>query len=241
VIEAVVFDLDGVIIDSEQVWDEVRRDYVAAHGGRWADGATQAMMGMSAPEWSAYLRDALGVARDPAAISAEVADRVLARYRTHLPLLPGAVAAVERLAARWPLGLASSSNRSVIDTVLAVSGLDRHFAVTVSSEEVARGKPAPDVYLAAVAGLDVHLKRRAAPEHGVGRHGLGAEAARCTAIEDSSNGLRSAAAAGLRVVAVPNPHFPPAPDALALADAVVAGLDDLTPALVAGRPPSPGA
>ncbi len=220
-IEAVVFDLDGVLIDSEQVWDEVRRDYVAARGGRWDEAATLTMMGMSAPEWSAYLRDALGVPGDPAEISADVAEGVLTRYRAHLPLLPGAVAAVERLAARWPLGLASSSNRSVIDTVLAVSGLGRHFAVTVSSEEVARGKPAPDVYLAAVAGL-------------------GAEAARCTAVEDSANGLRSAAAAGLRVVAVPNPHFPPAPDALALADAVVAGLDDLTPALVAGRPPSPG-
>jgi len=240
VIEAVVFDLDGVLIDSEQVWDEVRRDYVAARGGHWDDAATATMMGMSAPEWSAYLRDALGVPVAPAEISADVAGGVLARYRAHLPLLPGAVAAVERLAARWPLGLASSSNRPVIDTVLAVSGLDRHFAVTVSSEEVARGKPAPDVYLAAVAGLDVHLKRRAASEHGVGRHALGAEAARCTAVEDSANGLRSAAAAGLRVVAVPNPHFPPAPDALALADAVVAGLDDLTPALVAGRPPSPG-
>ncbi len=216
-----MFDLDGVLIDSEQVWDEVRRDYVAARGGRWDEAATLTMMGMSAPEWSAHLRDALGVPGDPAEISADVAEGVLARYRAHLPLLPGAVAAVERLAARWPLGLASSSNRSVIDTVLAVSGLGRHFAVTVSSEEVARGKPAPDVYLAAVAGL-------------------GAEAARCTAVEDSANGLRSAAAAGLRVVAVPNPHFPPAPDALALADAVVAGLDDLTPALVAGRPPSPG-
>jgi beta-phosphoglucomutase-like phosphatase (HAD superfamily) len=245
VIEAVVFDLDGVLIDSEQVWDEVRRDYAAARGGRWDEAATATMMGMSAPEWSAHLRDALGVPGDPAEISADVAEGVLARYRAHLPLLPGAVAAVERLAARWPLGLASSSNRSVIDTVLAVSGLDRHFAVTVSSEEVARGKPAPDVYLAAVAGLGVHLKRRARPvcraePAGVRRHGLGAEAARCTAVEDSTNGLRSAAAAGLRVVAIPNPHFPPAPDALALADAVVAGLDDLTPALVAGRPPSPG-
>jgi len=216
-----VFDLDGVLLDSEQVWDAARRRYVEESGGRWVEEATPTMMGMSSPEWSAYLRDRLGVRRDPEDINADVVALVLDAYREHLPLLPGAVAAVERLALRWPLGLASSSNRPLIDAVLADSGLDRHFAVTVSSEEVARGKPAPDVYLAAVARL-------------------GAEPARCTAVEDSSNGLRAAAAAGLRVVAVPNPHYPPAPDALALADAVARDLGALTPALVAGPGRSPG-
>jgi HAD superfamily hydrolase (TIGR01509 family) len=216
-VAAVVFDLDGVLLDSEQVWDEVRRDLVAREGGTWRPDATAAMMGMSSPEWSAYLHDELGVAMPADAISEAVVAGVVARYDEQLPLLPGARDAVTRLAAHWPLGLASSSNRPIIEHFLDASGLRNSFAVTVSSEEVARGKPAPDVYLAAVERL-------------------GAAPARCVAIEDSSNGIRSAAAAGLAVVAVPNPHFPPAPDALALAATVLDGLSALTPEVI--RSPS---
>lgn len=213
-IDAVVFDLDGVLIDSEQVWDDVRREYATARGGSWSERAQQDMMGMSSPEWSRYLRSDLGVPGEPERISAEVADLVRLRYRDHLPLLPGAGEAVGRMARRWPLGLASSSNRSVIDEMLAVSGLGRFFAVTVSSEEVARGKPSPDVYLRAVALL-------------------GQRPASCAAVEDSSNGLRAAAAGGLRVVAVPNPTYPPADDALALAHVVLPDLGALTEEVVA--------
>jgi HAD superfamily hydrolase (TIGR01509 family) len=216
-VQAVVFDLDGVLLDSEQVWDEVRRDLVAREGGTWEPDATTAMMGMSSPEWSAYLHDELGVPMPADAISDAVVAGVVASYDEQLPLLPGARDAVTRLGAHWPLGLASSSNRPIIEHFLDASGLRADFAVTVSSEEVARGKPAPDVYLAAVAGLD------AAPDA-------------CVAIEDSSNGIRSAAAAGLTVVAVPNPHFPPAPDALALAAVVLDGLSALTPEVI--RSPS---
>jgi HAD superfamily hydrolase (TIGR01509 family) len=216
-VQAVVFDLDGVLLDSEQVWDEVRRDLVGREGGTWKPEATRAMMGMSAPYWSAYLHDELGVALAADAISDAVVAGVVARYDEKLPLLPGARDAVTGLAAHWPLGLASSSNRPVIEHFLDASSLRPAFAVTVSSEEVARGKPAPDVYLAAVDRLD------AAP-------------ARCVAVEDSSNGIRSAAAAGLAVVAVPNPHFPPAPDALALAATVLDGLAALTPEVI--RSPS---
>lgn len=212
-VDGVVFDLDGVLLDSEHVWDDVRREFSLAHGGRWSERAQRDMMGMSSPEWSRYVREELGVPMEEERISAEVMEGVERSYREHLPLLPGAVEAVRRLAARWPLGLASSSNRPVIDLVLQASGLDRFFRITVSSEEVAHGKPSPDVYLAAVSRL-------------------GFEPARCVAIEDSSNGLRSAAAAGLGVVAVPNPTYPPAKDALALADAVLPGLADLTPELV---------
>jgi HAD superfamily hydrolase (TIGR01509 family) len=214
-IDAVVFDLDGVLLDSEQVWDDVRHEFVEAWGGRWSDTAQQDMMGMSSPEWSLYLREQLAVDLPPDRISAEVVELVADRYRAFLPLLPGAVDVVRRLAARWPLGLASSSNRPIIDLVLAVSGLEPSFRVTVSSEEVPRGKPSPDVYLEAVSRL-------------------GLVPARCAAVEDSANGLRSAAAAGLRVIAVPNALFPPAPDALALADAVVPTLAELTGAVVTG-------
>jgi HAD superfamily hydrolase (TIGR01509 family) len=214
VTDAVVFDLDGVLLDSEQVWDEVREQLVRERGAHWHEGAQREMMGMSSVEWSQYMHDELGVADPPEAISAEVVRMMEERYRSRLPLIDGAREAVERLAGRWPLGLASSSNREVIDLVLELSGLAQFFRVTVSSEEVARGKPAPDVYLEAARGLEVR------PEG-------------CVAIEDSENGIRSAKTAGMRVVAIPNPHYRPRDEALALADVRLDSLAELTPSMVA--------
>jgi HAD superfamily hydrolase (TIGR01509 family) len=216
VIDAVIFDLDGVLIDSEEVWDEARREFVADQGGRWHDDAQRDMMGMSSPEWSGYVRDKLGVDLSPEQISEEVVARLSGLYRARLPLLPGAREAVERLAREWPLGLASSSNRELIDLVLDVAGLGRFFRVTVSSEEVARGKPAPDVYLEAAGRLGV------APD-------------RCAAIEDSQNGIRAASSAGMRVIAIPNPAFPPGEEALAAADRILESLDALTVEVVGSR------
>jgi HAD superfamily hydrolase (TIGR01509 family) len=211
--DAVVLDLDGVLVDSEEAWDGARRALVAERGGEWKEGATEAMLGMSAPEWSAYVRDELGVDLPAEDIDADVVRRLLDGYREELPLLPGAVEAVRALAGRWTLGLASSSNAPVIATVLERAGLDDAIAAWVSSEQVARGKPAPDVYLEAA--------RR-----------LGVDPERCVAVEDSSNGLRAAAAAGMAVVAVPMRAFPPAPDALALAAVTVDGIAEVTPAVV---------
>jgi HAD superfamily hydrolase (TIGR01509 family) len=210
VTEAVVFDLDGVIVDSEHVWDEVRRQLATERGGRWHDRASRDMMGMSSSEWSRYMHDVIGLSEPPEEINAEVVRRLEAVYRERLPLIPGAVEAVEAFAARWPLGLASSSNREVIDFVLEVSGLARWFTTTVSSEEVRRGKPAPDVYLEAARRLD------AQPE-------------RCAAVEDSEAGIRSAKSAGMRVIVIPNPHFPPADEALAGADVVLSSVAELKP------------
>jgi HAD superfamily hydrolase (TIGR01509 family) len=209
---AVVFDLDGVLVDSEPVWDAVRRTFVRDHGGRWVDGATQDMMGMSAPEWSQYLRDRLGVALPPDEIARRVAARVIDAYADRLPLLPGAQQLIRALAPNWELGLASSSNRSVIEVFLDASDLRDCFGATVSSEEVPRGKPAPDVYLQALHRLDV-------------------DAGKAVAVEDSSNGIRSAHAARVRVIALPNPHYPPTSDALRLASRVVRALDEVSPAL----------
>jgi HAD superfamily hydrolase (TIGR01509 family) len=206
---ALVFDLDGVLLDSEQVWNEAKEEVVGEHGGRWREDAPRVMMGMSSPEWSSYLHDELGVPLDPEEISDEVVRRLERIYRDRLPLIDGATEAVERLAARVPLGLASSSNREIIDLVLELSGLGRYFEVTLSSEEVARGKPAPDVYL--------EVLRR-----------MGADPADSVAVEDSENGIRAARAAGVRVVAVPNPHYPPDPAALAEADDVLDSLHELT-------------
>jgi len=208
-IDAVIFDLDGVLIQSEELWTEAREAFVREQGGSWHDGAALAMMGMSSIEWSRYLHDELGVPLSPESISEHVVARMESLYRRKLPLLPGARAAVERIAARWPLGLASSANRPLIDLVLEMGGLRRYFDATVSSEEVARGKPAPDVYLEAARRLVV-------------------DARSCATVEDSTNGIRSAHAAGMRVVAIPNPSYPPDPSALAGADVVISALAELT-------------
>jgi HAD superfamily hydrolase (TIGR01509 family) len=213
VIEAVVFDLDGVVLQSEEVWDGVREAYVRERGGRYDDEVQRAMMGMSSPEWSRYLHEHAGVAEEPEAINREVVRRMVDSYRVRLPLIDGAVDAVRRIGARWPLGLASSSNRELIDLVLEETGLAPLFRATVSSEEVERGKPAPDVYLEAA--------RR-----------LGVDPDRAAAVEDSHGGIRSAKAAGMRVVAVPNPTYPPDDEALALADAVLPSIDALEPSVV---------
>jgi HAD superfamily hydrolase (TIGR01509 family) len=211
--EAVVFDLDGVLVDSEPVWEEVRRGLVAERGGHWAPDAQRRLMGMSTPEWARYLSEDLGVGLPPGQVAEQVIERMAARYRAHLPLMPGAVEAVGRLAARWPLGLASSAPAVLIGTVLEAAGLRPCFQVTMSTEQVPHGKPAPDIYLA-VAGR------------------LGVPPSRCAAVEDSSNGLRSAAAAGMRVIAIPHPRYPPDADALAAAGLVLLGLAELTPAAV---------
>ncbi len=209
-LEAVVFDLDGVIVQSEEIWDDVRECYVREQGGSYDAGAQRAMMGMSSPEWSKFIHAELGVAAAPPEINASVVELMAARYRERLPLVAGAREAVERMAAHFPLGLASSSNRPLIDTVLDLAGLTRFFRATVSSEEAARGKPAPDVYLEAARRLGIN------PE-------------RCLAVEDSHNGIRSAKAAGMRVVAIPNPSYPPDDGALAEADLVLASIGELIP------------
>jgi HAD superfamily hydrolase (TIGR01509 family) len=214
-IGAVVFDLDGVILDSEQLWDEVREQLARERGGRWSDRAQADMMGMSSTEWSRYMHDVVGLRESPQEINREVVRRMLERYTERLPLIDGAVDAVRRIAARWPLGLASSSNRELIDRALELSGLAPLFRATVSSEEVARGKPAPDVYLEAA--------RR-----------LGVAATDCAAVEDSANGIRSAQAAGTRVIAIPNSRYPPDEEALAAADVVLRSLRELTPDVVEG-------
>jgi HAD superfamily hydrolase (TIGR01509 family) len=215
VIGAVVFDLDGVIVDSEHVWDAAREALARERGGRWHEKAQQDMMGMSSVEWSRYMHDVIGLKDPPEEISAAVVRRLEANYREELPLIDGAKEAVARLAERWPLGVASSSNRPVIDLVLDLSGLNRFFRATVSSEEVPRGKPSPDVYLEAARRLGSHPEETAA-------------------IEDSRNGILSAKAAGMRVIAIPNRRFPPGEEILAEADVVLRSIFELAPAAVEG-------
>jgi len=214
-----VFDLDGVIVDSEPVWEQVRRQVVAEHGGRWAPDAQRRIMGMSTGEWATYLSQDLGVGLPPDTVAATVIEGMRARYREGVPLMPGAADAVRTLAGRWPLGLASSSPPALIDAVLDGAGLRDCFTVALSTEQVERGKPAPDIYLAVTARL-------------------GRPPGDCAAIEDSTNGLLSAAAAGLRVIAVPHPRYPPEPAALHKAKVVLISLEELTVQTITDLPAS---
>jgi HAD superfamily hydrolase (TIGR01509 family) len=211
--DAVIFDLDGVLVDSERIWDEVRRAVVAEHGGTWREEATRAQQGMSTPEWARYLVEELGAQLTPPEIATVVVKRMAARYAAEPPLIPGAVDVVRQVSARWPVAIASSSPVILIKGFLDVTGLP--VGAAVSSEQVGAGKPAPDVYLRAAELLGV------APSE-------------CAAVEDTTNGLRSALAAGMAVYAVPNPHFPPDPEVLKQATAVAEKITDLPGALGLG-------
>ncbi|WGT46292.1 HAD family hydrolase [Tessaracoccus lacteus] len=210
---AIIFDLDGTLIDTEESWDIVRRGLARDAGLAWPDGATQAMMGMSTQEWSAYLVDAVGLPVTPDEAARLTIEAMAAHHRAGVDVLPGAVEAVRRMADRYPVAIASSSPRVLIDAAVEALGIGDLLQATVSTEEVERGKPAPDGYLRACELLGV------APGEAV-------------AVEDAPNGIRSALAAGMAVVAVP-PHFHP-PSAELLAEAtVVESLDQLTLDVVA--------
>jgi HAD superfamily hydrolase (TIGR01509 family) len=214
VIEAVAFDLDGTLIESERRWEAARRDVTDTYGGTWDQNAQPAMMGLSTREWTAYMQRELGVALEADEIRQRVLERVVASYRQDLPLAKGAQAAVRRLAERWPLAVASSSPRELIELVVELAGLDGAFEAVVSSGEVARGKPAPDVYLRACELL-------------------GSSPARTAAIEDSGPGVRSAEAAGMPVVLIPGSEFPPDQGVLEEADLVLDSIEALDVGAVA--------
>ncbi len=211
---AVIFDLDGTLTDTEHLWDLVRREMAAEDGIVWPEDASRAMMGMSTQQWSAYLSEVVGFPGTTDELAQRTIAGMLQHYRDGVQVLPGAIEAVHRMQAKWPVGLASSSPRVLINTAVDVLGLSEVFATTVSTEELGgAGKPAPDVYLEAC--------RR-----------LGVEPGRAVAVEDAHNGILAAKAAGMAVIAVP-PHFnPPPASALAVADAVLDSLDELSVELV---------
>ena len=215
IIEAVVFDLDGVLVQSEELWDAARRELAEEHDIDWPGDATDAMMGMSSKEWSQYMHDEVGVPDPPDDINRKVLAWVEKRYRDDLPWIDGARDAVRRIGERFPLGIATSSNRQIIDIVVEVGGFEDLLRVTVSSEEVERGKPAPDVYLEATSRMGVDPSKTAA-------------------VEDSTNGLLAANAAGMRVIAIPNDAHPPAEKGLAVADVVLDSIEELTTGVVMG-------
>jgi len=203
----VVFDLDGVLVMSEHLWEEAWVAYAARYGYEWTPLDTRTCQGMSVPEWGAYLGSRSS--GDSAAAAAEVIDRVAESYRLgRVRLLDGATELLEAAASRGPVGLASSAPREIIDVVMGSMGIGRYFAATVSSAEVALGKPSPDVYTEAV-------------------NRLGIEPSGSVAVEDSTNGIKAAAAAGLTVIAVAHDEYPVAAEALALASSVRTSLGEV--------------
>ena len=213
-VAAVIFDLDGVIVDSEIWWHEERVAWTAAIGRAWSLEDSHAVMGANSRGWARIMRERLGLdaTTDPE-IEAAIVRRMVDRYAVDDPEIPGAVATVRRIAGRWPVAIASSAHRDVIGAALRSTGLTGLVPVVVSSDEVAHGKPAPDVYLETAVRLGVR------PEQ-------------CVVVEDSINGIRAGLAAGMTVVLVPNAKLPPAPGAHELADVVLDRLSDLDPAAV---------
>jgi HAD superfamily hydrolase (TIGR01509 family) len=214
-IRAVIFDMDGVIVDSEPVWNSTRVELVGAHGRTWNEGLQRACMGRSTLEWAEIMRERVPLPMTTVEVMDEMRRRMIEAYEAHLPVLPGAVEAVRRMAGAFTVAMASGSMTALIDHVLIATGLDRVIPVVVHGDTIARGKPAPDIYLEAA--------RR-----------LGVPPGECAGVEDSANGLRSLRAAGMRAVAVPSVGYPLPAEALSLADLRVATLDDLTEDAVRG-------
>lgn len=212
-IEAVIFDLDGVIVESEQVWDRVRHSFVVAHGGVWRDDSSRHMMGLSTRAWTRYLTADLGVSLPDEEVAKQVIEEMKCDYGRNLPLVAGAVPLVRELATNWPLAVASGSPLSLVEAVLSGGAIRGEFQVLVSSDEVASGKPAPDVYIEAARRLTVRVDR-------------------CVVVEDSGNGIKSAAMAGARVIAIPNSAYPPDSKTLSLATLVLADITMLTSEVV---------
>lgn len=213
----VVFDLDGVLVESEHLWEENWRAYSAAEGYAWQPSDTARCQGMSVPEWSTYMVQRIGGGEPPGVARAVIAGMIRALEDGRVALLPGSREMVSAAAARVPIAVASSAPRVLIEAVLNATSLMPYFSAIVSSEEVARGKPAPDVYEEAArrAGLDPHA---------------------CIGVEDSSNGIRAAAAAGMHVISIPNPVYPPQPDAVALCARIAASPDEVRRYLDASLP-----
>ncbi len=210
--DAVLFDLDGVLVDTEPWWQEVRVAFAARHGRTWGHDDQASVMGGNSLEWAAIMQRRLDLPDVPVeVILDEIVAGVVGCYRRSAPPVIGdAPDQVRRVALELPVAIASSSHRAVIDAAVEALRLGDVLGAVVSSDEVPMGKPAPDVYLRAADAL-------------------GADPARCLVVEDSLNGVRAGKAAGMTVVLVPNPSVPPAGNAYDLADVVLARLADLHP------------
>lgn len=214
-IEAVIFDMDGLLVDSEPVWDQARRSMADRAGKTWTEDDHKAVMGVSTREWADYMIDRLELSLSPQAVVDEVIERMVEMYRTGIPWFPGALDAVDLAARHFRTALASGSHPTLVEAVTADAAIQGKFEVIVSADEVGAGKPAPDVYLAAAERL-------------------GVEPASCVCLEDSGNGILAGVRAGMQVIAVPDSRFPPAQDALARAHLVIPSLAELSVDRIAG-------
>ncbi|MCK6580249.1 MAG: HAD family phosphatase [Anaerolineae bacterium] len=208
-IDAVIFDMDGVLVDSEQYWWEARVEFAAERGLQWTMEFQRLAMGRSTVEWAQVMQERLHLDMALEAIMDDVIGRVSGKLSTRFPALPGALEAVHTAAQGYPVALASGSPTRVIQSVMAITGLDRIFQTVVYGDDMAHGKPAPDIYF--------ETARR-----------LGVDPAHCLGIEDSGNGVRALHAAGMKIVAVPSPGFALSEEVLALADLALPSLESFS-------------
>jgi len=213
VIDAVIFDMDGVLVESETYWYLSRIEYARARGKQWTEADQREAMGRSTIGWAQVMKNHLDLTESVDDIIIEMKQRVIAHYEERLPTRPGALEAVQRVASKYRVGLASGSPTEIIQRVMELTRLDQVFEVMVFGDTIPNGKPAPDIYLEA-------LRR------------MGATAENSVGIEDSANGVRSLHAAGMKIIATPSPDFPLPPEVLTLADAHLSSLEDLTLALL---------
>lgn len=214
-IAAVMFDMDGLLVDSEPVWDEARSMMARSVGKSWNRADHKAVMGVSTEEWVDYMIRRLDLNLPPQTVETEIIAQMVALYERRIPFFKGASKAVALAADAFPTGLASGSPRRLIDTVTRHPALKDKFKAILSADQTGRGKPAPDVYLAAAAALAV------APEV-------------CVCLEDSGNGILAGKSAGMRVIAIPDPRFPPSTEKLAQADVILESLSQFSLATIAG-------
>ena len=211
-VKALIFDMDGVIVDSEPVWNQSRVEMAAAHGKQWNEADQRAVMGSSTLAWAKVMRERLDLPMSDEAVIDEVRRRMIAHYDQRLPVLPGAVEAVRLAASAYPVALGSGSMSALITYVMHATGLDQILKVVVRGDDIPRGKPEPDIYLEAARQLGV------AP-------------ADCAGVEDSGHGVMALRAAGMKVIVVSSP-WPLPESVLALTDLRLQSLADFSLELV---------
>ena len=204
-IEAIIFDMDGLLVDSEPYWNEARRIMAAEAGVTWNEDDHQAVMGVSTPEWVMYMIERLGLKLPPTSVEERIISTMTDLYDQRIPFLPGAVEAVCLAAKHFTTALASGSPRSLIDKVTKSPVLNGSFDLILSGDQFAHGKPAPDIYLGAAEQLNL-------------------KPSQCLCLEDSGSGILAGYRAGMKVIAVPDPRFPPAAEDLAKASEVLPSL-----------------
>ena len=212
-IEAVIFDMDGVLVDSEVYWAKSREEFAQDMGKVWTDDDQRLAMGQSTIGWAKVMKERLQPEMTVDEIIIDMKKRVIAHYEERMPTRPGALEAVKLASKHYRVGLASGSPTEIIKSVLSLTGLDQIFEIMIYGDDIPNGKPAPDIYIEAMKQLGVN------PAVTIG-------------IEDSANGIRALKAAGMYAIAAPSPGFPLPVEIVEMSDAIIHSMEDFSTQLV---------